>query len=738
MAFGASIDTWKHFSREAGLTADLLPVVSNPNAQISENSKMKLLGKTPSVYNASRTAAGLTKWTTFEATENDIAKWRREPDYGICIQTRTIRAIDIDVPDKKLAQELVDAVQDVLGLRLPRRSRAGTGKTLLAYRLEAPLPKRTIPVLGGIVEFLGDGQQFVATGTYINSSTGEADGRYLWEDELPTTFPTISVEMFETLWARLLLLFATGDPSISKERQARTDIVLGVNDERAQWLAANWEVFDVGSSGELFLRCPFEDQHTSDTGESATAYFPAGTGGFERGHWKCLHAHCDGRTDEEYDEKTGYRYEGLANLPTPIAIAAPETPDTPAVQAFDEWPTVTRDKAGKIEPTRSNISKFLAHPGMSKRWLAYDSFLDQIMYAPCEQLAGRQEWLVFGDANYVDVLIEAEGRGFKTFGADILRLSTLHAAKQNEMDSAQEWLGRIVWDGVPRVHDFLNTYFGVEPNAYSEAVSRYIWSAHAGRIIEPGVQADMAPVFIGTQGKRKTTAIKAISPDSNFYVEINLTSRDDDLSRKLRGKLVGELEELRGLNSRDSEEIKAWVSRTHEEWVPKYREFGTKYPRRLLFYGSGNVQGFLADATGERRWLPFVVGTHGPIDPEGVAAVRDQLWAEGAAMFNASGVAWQDAERLAAGEHLKFKVDDLWTAPVSTWSKQKPIMGGRGVAPIEIGFTTLEALSGIGMPLTQANKANEVRMARVLSGMGLSQIDGMWIDATAKRPSWLD
>ena len=644
MAYGASIDTWKHFSRVAGLTADLLPVVSNPNAEISEHSKMADLGKTPSVYNASRKVAGFPKWTSYEATENDISRWRREPDYGICIQTRTIRAIDIDVPDKAYAQQIVDCVHDCLGLKLPRRSRKGTGKTLLAYRVEGPLPKRTIPVLGGIIEFLGDGQQFIASGQHKDGN------RYLWEDELPTEFPTLTSTQFEKLWNLLVMLFATGEPKIAKERIARSDIVLDVSDERADWLTKHWEVFDTGQAGELFLRCPFEDEHTSDTGETSTAYFPAGTGGFERGHWKCLHAHCDGREDDDFDTATGYKNAGLASIP----VAEEEQPERVDGEIVAElpWPGFGRDKAGKIEPTRTNISRFLGSVGMSQNWLAYDEFHDQIMFAPSDQIEGEQQWQVFSDHHYVDILMTAEQRGFKTFGADILRLSTLHAAKQKPIDAAREWLVRCKWDGVPRVATFLERYFGVEPTEYSEAVSRYIWSAHAGRVLVPGIQADMAPVFIGAQGARKTSAIKAISPQPDYYVEINLTARDDDLSRKLRGKLVGELEELRGLNSRDSEEIKAWITRTHEEWVPKYREFGAKYARRTIFYGSGNVDGFLADPTGERRWLPFMVATHGTIDPEGIAAARDQLWAEGRVMFERDGIHWQDAERLAKAEHL--------------------------------------------------------------------------------------
>ena len=45
--WGATPEDWNLFSDTLELTADLLPVVSMPGAQISPRSFMKSLGKTP-------------------------------------------------------------------------------------------------------------------------------------------------------------------------------------------------------------------------------------------------------------------------------------------------------------------------------------------------------------------------------------------------------------------------------------------------------------------------------------------------------------------------------------------------------------------------------------------------------------------------------------------------------------------------------------------------------------------
>ncbi|MCV5824559.1 virulence-associated E family protein, partial [Escherichia coli] len=87
----------------------------------------------------------------------------------------------------------------------------------------------------------------------------------------------------------------------------------------------------------------------------------------------------------------------------------------------------------------------------------------------------------------------------------------------------------------------------------------------------------------------------------------SFAEKDDDLARKMRGRLVAEIGELRGLNTKELESIKAFVTRTHENWIPKYREFATQFPRRLVFVGTTNEDEFLADKTGNRRWLPVEV-----------------------------------------------------------------------------------------------------------------------------------
>jgi predicted P-loop ATPase len=738
--FGAPLEAWTHFADTLGLTADLLPVVSNPHAEISPNSKVKAIGKTPSIYNRQRQVAGLPEWTRLAATEHLVRRWASEPDYGICIQTRAVRAFDIDVADPVKAQAIAAAIVQITGA-LPLRFRSNSGKRLLAFTYHRPLTKRFVPVDGGIVEILGDGQQFIAAGAHIDSKLGFEGAFYEWAGDMPKNFPVLNGEQVDKVWAMLTTIFATGEPRIAREkRKGSADPELIVHDDVADWLVEKWETYDVGPDGQVFIECPFADTHTADSGPTATAYFPAGTGGFARGHFVCLHAHCTEREDQDYLTATGYAVAQFANLDAGgsagNAGASEAGPDTasgadvaeqtatlPAVarQASDQslWPPLIRDKSGRIDPTAENLFLAIADGGMIHKHVAYDAFTDNIVWAPFDRPKISAAWRNFGDADMIALRIELERRGFKPMGKDLLRDAIHAAAHENRIDTAIEWIGRLNWDGVPRIDTFAIDCWGWEDTPYARAVSCYVWTAMAGRVLQPGVRADMAPILVGVQGIKKTTAIQMMVPHEDAYAEIKLTDKDDDLSRKLRGKLVGELEELRGLNTRAIEEIKAFVSRRREAWIPKYKEFEAFFWRRCILIGSTNDDEFLSDPTGERRWLP---GECGQLDIDYLISVRDQLWAEGALRFQVAGVEWEAAERLAPAEHGRFKVTDSWQRAISSWL-ETPQIGG--ALPLDKGYVSTHEIlfAALGVSNAQQNRGHELRVIRALRAMGFRAIE---------------
>lgn len=319
MTYGATPSDWGHLSAILGLTGDLLPVVSNPQAKISKTSKMAAVGKTPSRYNAAGMVVGFSDWTSHQTTGDEIAQWAKQPDYGICIQTRTVRALDVDVEDLELSIKISVAFFHALGFTLPARARGNSGKRLMVFALPGEYYKRKFKVEGGIVEFLATGQQFIAVGTHTSGT------RYEWPDGLPSEIPEITPEQFEAAWSAIVKQFGIEEATEASAPSKGTKLL-----ELHQTDPVSQKLFDLGMvhgstrEGRLDIVCPFESGHSTASSESSTSYYPPNTGGYVQGHFHCLHASCEGRTDQDFEEAIGITsaddFEDISDQPIPNTL----------------------------------------------------------------------------------------------------------------------------------------------------------------------------------------------------------------------------------------------------------------------------------------------------------------------------------------------------------------------------------------------------------------------------------
>jgi hypothetical protein len=408
----------------------------------------------------------------------------------------------------------------------------------------------------------------------------------------------------------------------------------------------------------------------------------------------------------------------------PVAVAHVVCEGKPAIFApVDEDPAFERDGRGVILGNMRNSVAAIRSVRQVGCRIAWDDFRGEMMIRDGVGGDERQGWRSLDDADMVRLRIALEGLRFKSAGKEQVRDACVLVAAENRFDSARIWLDGVEaqWDGVERVEMSMMTYFGCTDSAYARAVGRYVWTALAGRVFDPGCQADMAVIFAGPQGFKKTSAIAAISPSPEFFVEVDLGEDEEKTVRKIRGALVGELAELSGLSTRQAGDIKKYLSRRDEKWVPKYKEFPTRYPRRLVHFGTTNEAEVLADDTGERRWLPNEVTK---MDAEAIARDRDQLWAEGARMWRVGGVAWADAERLAkeGDVHRVFSIDDPWTDRIAEWLGAADELGGVAGARGASLFAMSDLLSGaLGFPVREQTIGVQRRAGSVLKRMGFEK-----------------
>jgi predicted P-loop ATPase len=396
-------------------------------------------------------------------------------------------------------------------------------------------------------------------------------------------------------------------------------------------------------------------------------------------------------------------------------VATADEFDVVAVPADEKpLPGFKRDKQGNILATIENVTMAVARADICGLQIRYDEFRDEIMWAR----DGDDQWASFTDADYSRLRIQLERGGFKPIGRELIRDVVLLVAQEHPFDSAVTWLNQQTWDGVPRVESFLVRYFGAEDTEYTRAVSFYLWTALAGRVMSPGIKADMVPILVGGQGVGKSTGVAAMVPATDFFTEVSFHEKEDDLARRMRGRLLGEIGELRGLHTKELESIKAFITRTHESWVPKYREFAVTFPRRIVFVGTTNKDEFLADETGNRRWLPVRVER---ADVEAIKADRLQLWAEARHLFDQHGIQYRQAEALAGDVHVEHTISDPWEDAVAKWLDEPDHLTGMEPRTREFlrgGDVLREALN---IEPKHVKKYEEMRVGNVLRAFGYAR-----------------
>lgn len=377
-------------------------------------------------------------------------------------------------------------------------------------------------------------------------------------------------------------------------------------------------------------------------------------------------------------------------------------------------PKFKRDKDGSIPATVDNVTMAVRRSDVCGIDIKFDTFRDEIMFT----LPGRGQWQQFSDPDYVRLRIALERGGFKPIGRELIRDVVQLVAAENPFDSAQLWLSGLQWDGVPRVETFLTNYFSAEDTEYTRAVSLYMWTALAGRVVSPGIKADMAPILVGDQGAGKSSAVAAMVPAADFFTEISFHEKDEDLSRKMRGRLIAEIGELRGLHTKELEGIKAFITRTHENWVPKYREFAVQFPRRLVFIGTTNKDEFLADETGNRRWLPVRVNQ---VQVDSIRRDRLQLWAEARELFGKGGVQYAMAQQLAGDAHSEHTIQDSWVDVVGDWLDKPDDLTGEVPRTRKFLRVTEILVEALGFTERNISRKEETRMSTTLRALGYTR-----------------
>lgn len=728
MATGATREQWDAFAQLN--LPDLVPIIADLSVQMAPTSEItaptgKLVSRIlPADHpDHPNMGIGIIGWNKPSYRCTSVHDWCDDPRLNIGMVCRRIKVIDIDVPDPDRAFEVEDLIRDHLapiGEFLPLRSRSGeSGKCALLYRLSGgpEFLKKNVVSVGGSnrVEFLGDKQQSVMAGRHPDGDY------YIWPEGIPSSINEIPVVDFEQIvdLARLLQeTYQDEDTPITPlnwtvqqiDRSTVSRSKLTKNPHH-DYLVEHWQVKGYGQKGEIFVRCPWEEEHEtpSKSDGSDTAFYPPGTNNQSTPGFRCLHAHCAHRTHVDFLEAIGYLGQETLDDFEEIEEVQPAAATRPRF--------TYKGRSQLIQATLPNLCAMLQWKEGLQHRIVYDQFKDALLWRKWPD----GEWQPFRDDTYTYIRLRCTEIGMEPgIGREMIRDAVAYIGRENQIDSASAWLSELEWDGQRRIDTFHADCLRLPDTDYHHAVVRYLWTALAGRIMDPGIKADMVPILSGAQGLRKSTFAEYLAPSHDEFAVVSLADRDENLCRQLRGRMVLEWDELRGLHTRAMEAIKGWVTRRKDDWIPKFKEFAVSMPRRFILIGTTNETQVIEDPTGMRRWLPLFITE--PVDTDYLEVWRDQLWAEARLLFEEEGVCWQDAERMAGGAQRKAAVADLWDSAVREW-----LSDGKE------GFTALEALhQACSVSTAKAGRLQQLRIQRVLVRLGYEEDEeGRWHFALA-------
>ena len=244
---------------------------------------------------------------------------------------------------------------------------------------------------------------------------------------------------------------------------------------------------------------------------------------------------------------------------------------------------------------------------------------------------GWREWTNADDSNLRSYIELKYGLKIKDKIMDAFN-NVVHSQTINPVKSMLE-TAHEAWDGNKHVENLLTRFVGAEKTPYNiEALHRYMLGA-VSRIYKPGCKFDYMLILVGKQGTYKSSFLKFLAVNEEWFADNFNTLDGDKAFEKLRGMWIIEMSELQATKrAKDVESTKAFITSSTDTYRAPYERRTEQRPRQCVLAGTSNPVDFLTDKTGNRRFLPVTCGVLPIINPyddlEGTRAEFIQAWGE--------------------------------------------------------------------------------------------------------------
>ena len=210
-------------------------------------------------------------------------------------------------------------------------------------------------------------------------------------------------------------------------------------------------------------------------------------------------------------------------------------------------------------------------------------------------------------------------------------------ATRNRYNPILNAIKAVKWDGkdhVTQIYDIFKIPTDTEEGLYSRTfIFKWLKQCVCGLFndIENPFSLDIILVFQGKQGIGKTRFFEMLALNSRYFGEgISLDPRDKDSVMQATSKWISELGEIGSTMRKDMDTVKAFLTKSTDEYRTPYGRASLHYPRMTSFVGTVNDEQFLIDQTGNRRFVTIPLAPDLVIDYKTQIKPFDalQLWAQ--------------------------------------------------------------------------------------------------------------
>ncbi len=296
-------------------------------------------------------------------------------------------------------------------------------------------------------------------------------------------------------------------------------------------------------------------------------------------------------------------------------------------------------------------------------------------------------------------------------GREDVEAAVLTSASERQFHPIQQYLRSIDWDGEPRLSCMAMDYLGADLPLYAELVRKWMVSAVA-RALNPGCKVDTSLMLFGEQGTFKSSFFKVLGGDWHADSPIDIQSKDS--FGQIHAAWIYEFAELENVvHGRAESKLKAWLTSSHDMFRAPYARVVKNQPRSCVICGTTNRKGFLTDDTGSRRF--WIVHVKQPVPRDLLAEMRDQLWAEAVAAYDAGESWWLSGEADNERENMnsEYTEEDPWADRITEYLQP----------PTRLEITVSELLEeAVKVPIERQDRWAQMRASKALAAAGWKRI----------------